>query len=88
MPTLRQARHVKGITQKTLAGLIGVNARQISAWERGLDEPKLLNTQKLCEVLGIGITDIEFKISVEGNNFTKPVKDAIILERIEKMINE
>ena len=41
-----------------------------------------------AEAKKLGITDIEFKLSVKGNNFTKPVKDAIILERIEKMINE
>ena len=62
MPTLRQARRFKGITQKTLADLIGVSAKHISAWERGLDEPKLLNTQKLCKALEIGIADIEFEL--------------------------
>ena len=62
MPTLRQARRFKGITQKTLADLIGVSAKHISDWERGLDEPKLLNTQKLCKALEIGIADIEFEL--------------------------
>ena len=71
MPTLRQARRFKGITQKTLAGLIGVSARQISAWERGLDEPKLINTQRLCKALEIGIADIEFEVQ---NNSEDPNK--------------
>ena len=40
------------------------------------------------EAKKLGISDIEFKLPAGGNSFTKPVTDAIILERIETMINE
>jgi transcriptional regulator with XRE-family HTH domain len=88
MPTLRQARRVKGITQKTLAGLIGVNARQISAWERGLDEPKLLNTQKLCEVLAIGITDIEFELKNNSEHLNKSDQASLMTMTILETMNK
>ena len=82
MPTLKQARRSKGITQKTLAGLIGVSPKQISSWERGLDEPKLINTQKLCKALEIDIADIEFAVE----NHQESLITTKLLETLSKSI--
>ncbi|MEC9309748.1 MAG: helix-turn-helix transcriptional regulator [Chloroflexota bacterium] len=82
MTTLKQARRFKGITQKTLAGLIGVSPGQISAWERGLDEPKLINTQKLCKALEIDIADIEFAVENNSEELNKLGQESLITMKL------
>jgi transcriptional regulator with XRE-family HTH domain len=82
MPTLKQARRFKGITQKTLASLIGVSPKQISAWERGLDEPKLINTQKLCKALEIDIANIEFAVENHSEELNKSGQESLMAMKL------
>lgn len=60
MPTLAQARRRKLLTQRQLADKMGIKHTLVSAWERGIYEPRLSNLKKLCEILEITFEQIEF----------------------------
>ena len=47
---LRNLRRSMGMSQKTLAGLLEVDQRTVSAWENGVCEPSYLLLSKLCEI--------------------------------------
>ena len=47
---LKTLRKSKGLTQKELANLVGVDQRTISAWEKGICEPGFQLLAKLCEI--------------------------------------
>mgnify|MGYP000155571353 FL=1 len=47
---LRTLRRCAGMTQKQLAGALGVDQRTISAWEKGVCEPSFFLLAKLCEI--------------------------------------
>ena len=47
---LRQLRESKGLSQKRLGELVGVNQRTISTWEKGICEPKYEILAKICEI--------------------------------------
>ena len=50
---IANARIAKGLTQEQLACIIGVDKRQISAWERGRFYPSLLILQKIAGALDV-----------------------------------
>ncbi len=58
--TLRAARVNKGLTQKEMASLIGVNHTTILKWEKGETYPDVINIRKIEEVLGVKYDDIIF----------------------------
>ena len=47
---LKILRQNKNMTQKSLADMIGVDQRTISAWEKGICEPSFALLNKLCEI--------------------------------------
>lgn len=47
---LKILRKSKGLTQKELANIVGVDQRTISAWEKGICEPSYQVLAKLCEI--------------------------------------
>jgi transcriptional regulator with XRE-family HTH domain len=66
MPTLAQARRRKLLTQRQLADELGVHHTLVSAWERGVNKPRLNNLMNLCRVLEINPEEIEFNSSREN----------------------
>lgn len=58
--TLRAARVNKGLTQKEMAELVGVNNTTILKWEKGETYPDVINIRKIEEVLGVKYDDIIF----------------------------
>lgn len=60
MPSLAQARRRKALTQRQLADELGVHHTLVSAWERGVNKPRLNNLMNLCRVLEINPEEIEF----------------------------
>ena len=53
-----QARIKKGITQEQLATMIGVDKRQISAWELGRFMPSVATLQKIADALDMDLVEL------------------------------
>jgi transcriptional regulator with XRE-family HTH domain len=53
---LRDERMRRGLTQEALAWDIGVQACQLSQWERGLKDPGLRSLMRWCGALGLAVT--------------------------------
>ncbi|MBR4800442.1 MAG: helix-turn-helix transcriptional regulator [Clostridia bacterium] len=49
---LKSLRKSKGLSQKELADIVGVDQRTVSAWETKTAEPSLDMLAKLCEIFG------------------------------------
>lgn len=47
---LKILRESKGLTQKELGKLVGVDQRTVSAWEKKICEPSYSILAKLCEI--------------------------------------
>ena len=47
---LRSLRKSKGLSQKELADIVGVDQRTVSAWENNVAEPSFDMLAKLCEI--------------------------------------
>ncbi len=45
---LKNLRTAKGITQKELASILGVDQRTVSAWENGVCEPSFAMLAEIC----------------------------------------
>jgi len=52
---IRALRIQQGLTQKALAGAIGVGDKAVSKWERGLGCPDVSLLPELSKVLGVGL---------------------------------
>ncbi len=50
---LRAWRHRQSFTQQALAGVLGVSAWQVGAWERGLSHPDPTRETRVLAVLGV-----------------------------------
>jgi len=64
MNSLSQLRKRKFLTQRQMSEYLEVPVSVISAWERGMYEPRLRDLQKICEILEISIYDIDFPDTV------------------------
>lgn len=58
--TLKQLRDRAGLSQETLARLVGVSGKTISNWERGISVASLTVAQMkvLCEALGVTLGEL------------------------------
>jgi transcriptional regulator with XRE-family HTH domain len=58
--TFADLRKRAGLTQRQLADSLGVTVKSVSAWERGVVEPRLsfAEIQKLMEILGCSFQDL------------------------------
>ena len=60
---LKQARESAGITQVSLAEMLGVRQKDISRWERNDRTPNILTFGRLCKAVGVSAdTILEIKI--------------------------
>lgn len=59
---LRKAREAKGISQKALAKILGVNVTSISHMEMGIKQPRSEKILKIAEAVGVGIYISEINI--------------------------
>ena len=53
MERLKTIRTRRLLTQKELAGRVGVAWQTVSEWESGRQQPRLQHLRKLCEVLQV-----------------------------------
>jgi putative transcriptional regulator len=58
--TLKAARINKGLNQREVASLLGMNVDTISRYERGLAYPDVPTINKLMELYGVKYDDIVF----------------------------
>ena len=54
---IRQARKTAGLTQRQLAGMLGVANTSVCNWEKNLSRPDADLIQKLCQVLQLQPND-------------------------------
>ena len=59
MPTLRDLRLRRYLTQKELGELLGVSEQTIVSWETARRAPRLRNIRKLAEVFEVSPAAIE-----------------------------
>lgn len=59
MKTIRELREEAGLTQFQLALKVGVTPTTVSAWERGVYEPRASQLRKLAEVFGVPMDQID-----------------------------
>lgn len=58
--TLKGARANAGLTQKWVANKMNVSNKTVSAWENGPAVPNIRQVNKLCELYGRKIDEINF----------------------------
>lgn len=51
--TIKEARELKGITQKELAEMVGTNQKIISRYERGTQIPSVKRAEQIAAALSI-----------------------------------
>ncbi|MFC1947542.1 helix-turn-helix domain-containing protein [Chloroflexota bacterium] len=61
MPTLKEIRESKFISQDDLSKLSGITAATISRLETGKEKPRFVTIRKLAAALEVQPGDIEFK---------------------------
>lgn len=55
---IAQCRKAKQLSQKELAEKIGVTPLTVLRWENGKSSPNTKYLAPLCEVLGVGLTEL------------------------------
>lgn len=55
---LKAARQAAGMTQRQLAEAIGCLVKDVSRWENGHVEPKVLTVKKMARILNCRIDDL------------------------------
>ena len=55
---LRNARRSLGLTQKQLAGELGVESITVSRWERGVTAPSLARLRRVAEITETTVSDL------------------------------
>jgi len=73
---IQQARKAKKLTQKELANKLGVSASSISSWENNKSTPNAKMQEKLCQILGLNITNLEDKKVRPNKKQVKKQKEA------------
>jgi putative transcriptional regulator len=69
MKTIKELREAAGWTQLELAVKIGVTPTTISAWERGMYEPRASQLRALAEAFGVRMDEIDtMKPVLEGKD--------------------
>lgn len=64
--TLAAARVNAGLTQTQAGKAIGLSASTLANYENGISYPDVLRALSLCELYGIDINNIEWRIQVRS----------------------
>lgn len=63
---LARLRKARGLTQKELASLVGLNQAQIHRYEKGAAEPSMSALKRLAVALGVTIDELVFDDAERG----------------------
>ena len=55
---LRTLRKAKGISQRKMAEMLGLNQSTYSHYEKGIREPRIAMLRKMADVLGVTIDEL------------------------------
>lgn len=58
--TLKAARINVGLSQKAVAGKLGVSEKTVGNWENGISSPKVSKIDNLCALYGVSYDDLIF----------------------------
>ena len=72
MPTLRELRLQRYLTQEELAERAGVVQETIASWELGRKQPRLRSIRKLAEALGLPPAEVDWAINVTRQREADP----------------
>ena len=72
---IRDFRETRGLTQKELAEIIGVQDAVISNWETGRNRPNVDVLMKLCSALGTSADDLLGINSINEKNISKEAEN-------------
>lgn len=81
---ISQCRKEKGLTQASLAEMLGITDRAISKWERGLSMPDSSIMLTLCEILGINVNELLTGERITMENYNKKSEEIILEMTREK----
>lgn len=72
---IRKSRNVKGLSQKKLADLLGIQYQSVQDWERDKTKPSTGKLPKLCEILDVSST---WLLSGKGAKYPEEKKISIL----------
>lgn len=87
---IRRLRVVRGMTQRQLAGLIGVTQASVSRWESGIDRPEMPHQKAIRDLLQTGAPSAErmlvHRIRTSPNPEMVMTRDLIVVASSDAMI--
>jgi len=85
---IKEARKRAKLTQKELAGKLGLACPTIAQWERGLRNPKLETLQKIADVLGIDVLElIQLKPTANNSGSEKDGPPVLTIQIDSEILN-
>ena len=81
---IAQIRKEEGMTQKELAGAIGVSDKTVSKWECGNGMPELSMLMPLCELLKINVNELLSGERLSHDSYSRKAEENIISLMQEK----
>lgn len=81
---IAQIRKEKGMTQKELAGAIGVSDKTVSKWECGNGMPELSMLMPLCELLKVNVNELLSGERLSHDNYSRKAEENIMSLMQEK----
>lgn len=87
---IAEKRKEKGMTQKELAGQLGIGDKAISKWECGRGMPDNSIMLPLCSLLGISVNELLMGESISESDYTESSEDIILtlMEEKESLIKK
>lgn len=81
---ISECRKEKGLTQASLAEMLGITDRAVSKWERGISMPDSSIMLTLCEILDISVNDLLTGERITMENYNKKTEEIILEMTREK----
>src|SRR5947207_2596561 len=76
---LRRERDLRNWTQQDVGGMVGVDSKLVSDWERGVKFPTAFHRQKLCELFEKSPVELGFfpeeTESSDGQQVDRPLRE-------------
>lgn len=81
---LKNARENKGLTQKQVMELTGINRKSLSGYENNVAEPDLYTISTLAQLYGLSLDEI-FEIKGQNVQFTLSKLESLMLTHFRKL---